>query len=67
MKATRYAVLLLLLACSATLAQTRDEKVRSDKQELQDNDKWIYNDLERGIQTARAEDKPLLIVYRCIP
>ena len=67
MKKNVYTLLLLLFAGSAGLAQTRDEQVRSDKQKLEDNDKWIYNDLEKGIEAARAEKKPLLIVFRCIP
>ena len=31
------------------------------------DDRWIYNDLARGFQEARAQNKPLFIVYRCIP
>ena len=67
MKKNTFTFLLLLFACSACMAQTRDEQVRGDKQKLEDNDKWIYNDLEKGIEAARAEKKPLLIVFRCIP
>lgn len=67
MKKVSYTLFLLLFVCSTGLAQTRDEQVRGDKQKLEDNDKWIYNDLEKGIEAARAEKKPLLIVFRCIP
>ena len=67
MRVNAVASFILLLACAACLAQTRDEQVRSDKQKLEDNEAWVYNNLEGAIVAARAEKKPLLIVYRCIP
>jgi hypothetical protein len=28
---------------------------------------WIYNDLNEGNAQAKATDKPLLVVFRCVP
>ncbi len=30
-------------------------------------DHWIYNDLARGFAEAKASNKPMMIVFRCIP
>lgn len=48
-------------------AQTREEKVRADKQTFEKLDFWIYGDLEAGYEKARESGKPLLVVLRCIP
>lgn len=47
--------------------QTREEKVRQDRAKVEAEGLWIYNDLQRGIATARQSGKPLLVVLRCIP
>lgn len=60
---------LLLLSCCTSLlfAQTRDQKVRSDKTKYEANGFWIYNDLAKGYAEAKATGKPLLVVLRCLP
>lgn len=68
MRTCLFAFASFLLACSSiSVAQTRDEQVRGDREDLAGNEYWVYNNLEAGIQAARAERKPLLIVFRCIP
>ena len=57
---------LALLALPA-LAQDRDTKVRNDKKRFAEDESWIYNDLDKGIETAKKERKPLLVIFRCIP
>ncbi len=57
---------LLLLATQAT-AQDRDAKVRNDRKAFVASQDWIYNDLSEGVRAATAADKPLLVVFRCIP
>ncbi len=47
--------------------QDRDTKVRNDKKAFQGKDDWIYNDLETAIRVAKAANKPLMVVFRCIP
>ena len=56
-----------LLAISASAAEDRDTKVRSDRNEVQAGGLWIYNDLSRGFEEARKTGKPLLVVLRCVP
>ena len=49
------------------IAADPNQQVHDDKKELAASDVWIYNDLDRAFAEARAKNKPLLIVYRCIP
>ncbi|TVP99672.1 MAG: PDZ domain-containing protein [Planctomycetaceae bacterium] len=47
--------------------KTREQKVREDRERVEAEGFWIYNDLERGFAEAERTDKPLLVVLRCIP
>lgn len=62
---------LLLLACVATLhaeaVKDREGAVRSDRAAMEKNDRWIYNDVERGFAEAARTGKPLLVALRCVP
>jgi type II secretory pathway component PulC len=51
----------------AQAAQPRDQKVRADRQKIEAEGFWIYNDLTRGFAEAKKTGKPLLVVLRCIP
>lgn len=58
----------LLLVFPSTLnGQTRDEKVRNDRESLKNDTSWFYDDLAAGIEVATKENKPLMVVLRCIP
>ena len=52
---------------TVSLAQTREEKVKQDRDHVESTGYWIYNDLEQGFKTAKESNKPLLVVLRCIP
>jgi hypothetical protein len=58
--------LVIALACCAS-AQEREKKVRADRQAVEDEGYWIYNDLPRAIAEAEKSGKPLLVTIRCIP
>src|SRR5436190_1326803 len=45
----------------------RDTKVRNDRTEKLADGYWVYNDLQAGVDAAQKQDKPLLVVLRCIP
>ena len=47
--------------------KTRDEVVLDDRRAMQKDDHWIYNDLDKGFEAAKALGKPLMVVHRCIP
>ncbi len=47
--------------------KTREQKVREDRQRVEAEGFWIYNDLQRGYDAARDSGKPILVVLRCIP
>jgi hypothetical protein len=57
---------LLTTTCLAA-PQDRETKVRNDRKNVEADDHWIYNDLERGIAEAKQGGKPLLVVFRCVP
>jgi len=65
-----FATLLLLLLssiASTTVAQTREEKVRGDREKIEADGFWIYNDLPKAFKQAEEEGKPIIVVLRCIP
>lgn len=58
---------LVFMSTSFSLAQTREEKVKQDRERVQSSGYWIYNDLTQGFARAKATSKPILVVLRCIP
>ncbi|WLD12593.1 Trx7/PDZ domain-containing (seleno)protein [Planctellipticum variicoloris] len=64
----RLSLIALLLTSSVLAApKTREEKVREDKQKVEAEGFWIYNDLQKGFAEAKRTGKPLLVVLRCVP
>ena len=63
----RILTVLLLLSASVALGQTRDEKVRGDREKVTKEGFWIYNDLSAAFNQAKAQNKPIIVVLRCIP
>lgn len=59
--------LAMTLVATSVDGQTRDEKVRNDREQLADDASWHYDNLEQGIQAARDAGKSLMVVLRCIP
>ncbi len=62
-----FAITLLASAIAHAAPNEREQKVRGDKQKMDADDFWIYNDLERGQLTGKREGKPLMVAFRCIP
>jgi serine protease Do len=62
-------LVLIFVTPSLTLAQekTREQKVREDRQKVEADGFWIYNDLPQAFEQARQTGKPILVVLRCIP
>ncbi|MGC3966945.1 MAG: Trx7/PDZ domain-containing (seleno)protein [Pirellulales bacterium] len=63
---------LLLIATAATHLNAaapgeREKKVRADKANLENDENWIYDDWNKAVAEAKATNKPLLVVLRCIP
>ena len=57
----------LVLSPQVWAANDRETKVRSDRERVESDEHWIYNDLDRAFGEARESGKPLLVVFRCIP
>ena len=75
MKSFRYSRLLLAVCSLAwistsLIAETvkdREGAVRGDKAKMENDARWLYNDLESGFAEAKRTNKPLLVVLRCVP
>jgi hypothetical protein len=57
----------LCFAGALLRAQDRETKVRQDREQFKNNERWIYNRLDKGLEEAKKSGKPLLVVFRCIP
>ena len=59
--------LCLFSSLAVAAPQDRETKVRDDKKNVEADESWVYNDLDRGIAEAKQSGKPLLVIFRCIP
>ncbi len=61
---------LLLLTVSMVHAQDRKARQKARLQtdrEVSGAENWVYNDLEKAVAQARKDDRPILVLFRCIP
>ena len=61
---------ILALGCAQLSAETvkdREGAVRKDRATMENDARWIYNDVDRGFSEAAKSGKPLLVVLRCVP
>ena len=72
----RFPASLAVLASTVLLGQAplpaetvkdREGAVRKDKATMENDARWIYNDIDKGFAEAKRTGKPLLVVLRCIP
>ena len=61
------AFLLLAALGHAAAVKDREGAVRGDKATMENDARWIYNDVDRGFAEAKKTGKPLLVVLRCVP
>lgn len=57
----------LPVAIEAEAVKDREGAVRGDRAQMENDARWIYNDLERGFALADESGKPLLVALRCVP
>ncbi len=55
------------LSLHAESVKDREGAVRSDRAKLEHDDRWIYDNFQRGFEEAKRTGKPLLVVLRCVP
>ncbi len=60
-------VLVFALALPAAGQNPREKKVRDDKVKVEADGFWIYNNLPKAFEQAKAEKKPIVVALRCIP
>jgi serine protease Do len=60
-------LLFLFVLPVSEAAESRDEKVNRDKNNVESSGLWIYNDLDHAVLEARRSKKPILVTFRCIP
>lgn len=58
---------LLPAVLSAAAVKDREGAVRQDRAALEQDARWIYNDVDRGFAEAKRTGRPLLVVLRCVP
>jgi hypothetical protein len=67
----RTAFLVVAILCSLAsvgLAQNkREQAVREDRKNLKADESWIYDDLEEAMAEAKAKQKPIMVLIRCLP
>ena len=56
----------LLVAAVPLLAEQedRDARVRNDREQIQLDPSWLYDDFDEALAIASKENKPLLVVFR---
>lgn len=57
----------MLTVVLAAAPDERTKAILNDRQSVEGDGYWIYNDLPRAFDEARKEGKPLLVVLRCVP
>lgn len=57
----------LALAAPVAAQNPREKKVRDDKVKVEADGFWIYNNLPKAFEQAKAEKKPIVVALRCIP
>ena len=55
------------LLLHAESVKDREGAVRQDRARLEHDDRWIYDNFQRGFEEAKRTGKPLLVVLRCVP
>ncbi len=60
-------VLSLSLAGAAGAQQSREDKVRDDRKNVEADGFWIYNDLPRAFAEAKKTGRPIVVALRCVP
>jgi hypothetical protein len=63
----RLCIAVVLFSPAVAWSESREEKVRSDREKVTSDGFWIYNDLPSAFVQAKAESKPMIVVLRCIP
>lgn len=59
--------LTVTFSCFAETVKDREGAVRQDRAAMEKDERWIYNDWQRGFEEAKRAGKPLLVVLRCVP
>jgi serine protease Do len=71
MKSIRYLIPLVLFVWAASsfaaAVKDRETAVRDDKKTMENDQRWIYGDFQKGFAEAKRTGKPLLVVLRCVP
>ncbi len=58
---------MFLAGIPVALGQDRAQKVEQDRKTVQEDESWIYDDLDQALAEAKRVGKPVMAVIRCIP
>ena len=54
----------LVIASAAWAQNQRDEAVLKDREQVQEDDAWFYDDLGQALEVAKESKRPLMVVFR---
>ncbi|HAV60846.1 MAG TPA: peptidase [Verrucomicrobiales bacterium] len=57
----------VVLPAPAETVKDRKGAVLNDKANLENDPRWIYNDIDKGFAEGSRTGKPVLVVLRCVP
>jgi hypothetical protein len=60
-------MLLFIQLAFADAVKDREGAVRADKAKMENDPRWVFNDVEKGFEESKKTGKPLLVVLRCVP
>ena len=69
MRFTAVLALTAFLATSTLAAPPKDRKtaVLDDRKEVSADARWVYTDFGKGAADAKKDNRPMLVVFRCVP
>lgn len=62
-----FTLLFAVTVLRADAVKDREGAVRGDRARMENDARWIYNDVDRGFAEAKRTGRPLLVVLRCVP
>lgn len=57
----------LVLAFVAQAIADDDLRLRLKDTTAEQNDLWVYNDIQQAMNEAEKQGKPLFVTFRCVP
>lgn len=57
-------VVATLMVTQTQAQNARDQAVRKDREQLSNDQSWVYDDLDKALEVAAKSKRPLMVVFR---